>query len=148
MENENSAFEKFDSIQVSEGTKAHFLETAKWAKFLAIVGFVGLGLMVLVALFMLVGINSFISSLGAPIPANFGGIGLIYIVMAVLYFFPTLYLFNFATKMKKAVLANDNNNFSLSVENLKSMFKFLGIFTIVILSFYVLAILIMLVALA
>jgi len=143
----NSAFEKFDAIQVSEQNKAHFLEAAKWGKFLAIVGFVFIGLMLVIALFMLFGLGTFMARFGAPTPVNFGGLGLLYIGMAALYFFPTFYLFIFATKMKKAVLCNDNNDFSTSVENLKSMFKFMGILTIVILSFYALSLFIMVLAL-
>lgn len=122
------------------------LETAKWAKFLAIVGFVFLGLLVLGALFM-IGAGASVSRL----PGLAGGpilVGVTYLLMALLYYFPTRYLYNFAVKMKMAIQNSQQNNLEDAFENLKSLFKFSGIFTIVILSIYVLIFLLGLIGLA
>jgi hypothetical protein len=61
-------------------------------------------------------------------------------MIALLVFFPSLYLFNFASKMKRAFQGNDQQVLTASLKNLKSFFKFYGIFTVVILSFYALII--------
>lgn len=122
------------------------LETSKWAKFLAIVGFVFIGLMVLGGLFM-IGAGASASR----IPGLAGGpviVGITYILMAVLYYFPTQYLYNFAVKMKLAIQNSQQNNLEDGFENLKSLFKFTGILMIVVLSIYGLLFLIGLVGLA
>lgn len=136
------------STELSLNSKINnfLLETAKWAKFLAIVGFVFLGLLVLGALFM-IGAGASVSRLpglaGVPIL-----VGVTYLLMALLYYFPTRYLYNFAVKMKMAIQNSQQNNLEDAFENLKSLFKFTGIFTIVILSIYVLIFLLGLIGLA
>lgn len=122
----------------SELAKSYLMNCAKWGKFLAIVGFVGVGFMVLGALFM-IGIGS------APFGAGniAGGIGgVLYLIMAAVYFFPCLYLFQFSTNMKEGIEANDQAQTETGLKNLEQMFKFVGILTIVFLSIYVLMIII------
>lgn len=120
-------------LTISLQTKNHLHEAAKWAYFLSIVGFVGLGLMLLgglVAMFA-----------GAAIPGasgQMGIFGIIYLIMAALYFFPTYYMFLFAQKIKAACTATSQADLEVGIENLKSFFKFVGIFTIVIISLYLL----------
>ncbi len=128
-----------------EGSSSRFLsETAKWAKFLSIVGFILCGLLVILALFMgtLMG-TTFSQIEGAGLLG--GGMSifvtLFYLIIAVLYFFPCLYLFRFSNKMKGALIENNQVEMTSAFENLKSCFKFMGIMTIVILSLYALAIL-------
>ena len=65
---------------------------------------------------------------------------LMYIFFALIIFFPSLYLFNFSSKMRKAFQNNDQQVLSDSLKSLKSFFKFYGIFTVIILSIYALAI--------
>ena len=62
-------------------------------------------------------------------------IGVVAVIMLI-YFFPCLYLFKFATKMQVALRNNDQDTLNVSFENLKSCFKFMGIFTIICLSLY------------
>jgi len=124
-------------LNISNQSKGYLLEAAKWANFLAIVGFVGLGLMVLLGLVvMLLGTSMPGFSAGG---AQIGVLGIIYLVMAAIYFFPTLYLYRFAQKMKVALNSTSQDNLELGFENLKSFYKFIGIFMIVIISIYVLA---------
>ena len=118
-------------------------ETAKWSKFLSIIGFVFLGLMVIGAISILIFGSNLNSTLSASRGFNQSAfpttlVAFLYLVMAVLYFFPILYLYNFATKMKNALQMNDNNLIESAFENLKSHYKFIGIFTIVILAIYAL----------
>jgi hypothetical protein len=122
----------------------YFLHTAaRWANFLAILGFIATGVMVILALLMLVvgGVSSqlmqsqsagtagmygsLLSSLGS------GFIAFIYLIVAVFYFFYSFYLFRFAVSSKKAVLFNNSFDITKAFENLKSFFKLWGIVTIV-----------------
>jgi hypothetical protein len=56
-------------------------------------------------------------------------------------FFPALFLFNFSTKMRRALGNNDQPVMVESLKNLKSYFKYYGILAIIGLSFYALVIL-------
>ncbi len=108
-------------------------ETRKWSIFLAILGFISIGLMILIGLFY----GFMISAL--PMPAGVGVItGVVMIVMSALYFFPTLYLYKFSVLSKKAILENNKEHLTVAFRYLKSCFKFIGIVSIVVLSLYVL----------
>ncbi len=110
------------------------MEASKWGKFLAIVGYVVMGFFVLLALFMIVGF-SFMAKATGKVFSTFW-IGLVYMVFACIYYIPITYLYRFSVQMKKAVQSNDESLYTSGFQNLKSLFKFLGIFTIVILLLY------------
>jgi len=131
-----------DGVNITEEIKSYLYETAKWGKFLSIVAFVFIGLIIIGMLIMLFVGASALSGLGDS--AAMGGVGMgfmvmVYGIMIALYFFPTLYLYRFSTKMKIALDANDQQSLSESFMNMKSVFKFWGIFTAIIIGFYVLA---------
>ena len=118
-------------------------ETAKWAQFLAIIGFIGIAFLVLFAFFAGTMMSTFSSLGNNPELGSMGGmITIIYLVIAVLYFFPVMYLYRFASRMKDALRMNSADTMTASFESLKSHYKFMGIFTIVILSIYLLIFLI------
>ena len=135
MEQEQSS-NLFD-LHVDHRSTSYLNETARWAKFLAIVGFVSCGILVLVAIFagsFLAGAFGRLGTEGAAL----GGamLSTIYILIALVNFFPCFYLFNFASKMQMAIRSNDQEKLSASFSNLKSCFKFVGIMTVIVLSFY------------
>ena len=89
-------------LELTNESKFYLKETAKWAKFLSILGFVFMGLMVIAGIF----IGSFMSkmtnfsSFAMPFPSSL--LSIMYIVIAVLYFMPCYYLYQFAVKTKTA----------------------------------------------
>ena len=131
-------------LTIDANSKSHLGEAARWAKFLAIVGFVVCALVVLAGIFA----GSFMSMMGNRYggedfgDANMGLAGLgpllsvFYIGMALLYFFPCLFLYRFATHMKKALAGGEQEILNKSFQNLKIMFRFVGILTIIILTIY------------
>jgi len=129
-------------LQVDHLATAYLGETARWAKFLAIVGFVFCGLLALVALFAGTIFSTAMSAFGGGGVSFMGGAALtiIYLLLALLYFFPCLYLFKFASKMQVALRNNDQQQLGESFRNLKSCYRYLGILMIIILGFYALAI--------
>src|SRR3954463_5179965 len=137
--------ENLFELQVDQQSIGYLSETARWAKFLSIVGFVVCGFIVIFALFF-GSIMSVISKMGSgsdSFSSSTLAIGnyafsIVYIIIALLYFFPCLYLFNFSSKMQTALRNNDQINLNAALGNLKSCFKFVGILTIVVLSFYLL----------
>ena len=135
-------------LQIDHQSNSYLNEAAKWGKFLAIIGFIFCGLFVIIALFAGTFMASMMSGFGgsdAATPgAAMGGtvVTFAYIVIALVYFFPCLYLFNFANKMQAALRGNQQDSLNTSFRNLKSCFKFLGILMIIGLCFWVLAIII------
>jgi hypothetical protein len=122
-------------LTVTAATRSYLHEAARWAKFIAIVGFVFVGLFVMVALFFVVGF----SSTEIPGLGRWGGaFGIIYLLIALLYFFPLLYLFRFAEKTKYAVERQSSVELESGIENLKANFKFVGIMLLVVIGLYAL----------
>lgn len=136
MENEVIDSGNASGIVGDQVIKSFLQETAKWAKLMAIVGFIGVGFMAITGLF-------FGSSMGMTASQIPGGVAIpgalftvIYLVIAVLYFFPIYYLFNFASKMQLALKTDDQATLRSAFENLKSHYKFIGILLVVFLSLY------------
>jgi uncharacterized membrane protein YjgN (DUF898 family) len=131
--------ELFD-LQVDPMSRVHLLETTKWAKFLAIVGFVLCALIVITGVFFGSVMGSMLGNVPETNPGLTGGLSVVmsvvYILFALLYFFPCLFLYRFATKMKAALNGNSQEDLTISFQNLKSMFKFVGILMIILLAFY------------
>jgi hypothetical protein len=133
-------------LQVDQQGISYLSETARWAKFLSIVGFVICGLMLVAALFagsLMASFSRFGRGDAMQGAMGMGGafFSLIYIVITLLCFFPCLYLYNFSGKLQHALSNNDQTSLNISFSHLKSCLKFIGILTIVILSFYALAVL-------
>ena len=133
---------------IDQSSRAHLSEAARWGKFLAIVGFVLCGFIVIAAIFagsiFALMSNSYSDEYRNSAQLT-GGVGIFvtifYIGIAILFFLPYLFLFRFATRMKSALNTNDQLTLNTSFQNLKIMFRYVGILTIVMLSFYALAIL-------
>ena len=136
-------------LGIDTSSKFHLAEAARWAKFLSIVGFVVCGLVVILGIFA----GSLFSSQTNKYASEFegmnsigSGIGsamaIIYIVVAILYFFPCLFLFRFANLMKAALAIDEQDSLIRSFQNLKKMFRYVGILTIVILTLYLILFLI------
>lgn len=136
-------------LGIDPNSKAHLSEAARWAKFLAIVGFIVCGLVVIIGIFA----GSILSSMPGQFSSELGGMGsmgsglgammaVVYIAIAILYFFPCLFLFRFANFMKAAIAADDQETLNKSFQNLKVMFRYVGILTIIVLTLYLIVFLI------
>lgn len=133
-----------DELKISLPSVAYLSETAKWAKFLAIMGFICCGLIVVAGFFVATVFSGSMADSRFSAFGAIGGVGIavLYILFGLIYFFPCLYLFNFASKMQAALRMRDQHLLEESFKNIKSCFKFMGILTIAILSVYVLVIII------
>ena len=128
---------------VTEEMRSYIYEIAKWASFLAIVGFVFTGLIVLSAF-----------TAGAMIATNpqlammFGKMGaagsIVLTIMCLIYafiiFYPSLLMFKYSTKAKLGVLYGEQENLDVAFGKLKSLFKYWGILMIVVIGLYLLLI--------
>lgn len=125
------------SLLTTEGEQ-FLMQTTSWARFLAIVGFVMTGLMVIFALAAPAIFSSIMSSSeGLAMPSAFGGtIVAVYLILAIIMFFPYLFLFKFANRTKSALQTRDAEGLTSGLGNLKATFQYVGIVTIVVLGLY------------
>lgn len=126
-----------ETLIITEDIRSYIYETAKWAKFLSIIGFIFCVLIIILAL-SLPAILSAMATVGKnPLMGVASGvISAIYIVFALLYFYPSLMLFKYANSAKKAVLFLDQTSLGEAMSKMKSFFKFWGIMTITIIGLY------------
>ena len=133
-------------LVITPEIKEYLRVTSQWGTFLAILGFIGAGILVFIGgLMVIFSIGSSIfmsatdldgfSSMGASLMMVF--MAVIYGGIGVLYFFPANYLFKFCRKIKVAIESNDMIELTLSFENLKKCFKFIGIGIIAMIGFYI-----------
>lgn len=134
MENEKQT-ENFEN-QLTTAAVGFLQESAKWSKFMAIIGFIGIGLMVLVSLFMAIGFSAMGASTIPELPFSMSAFSIIYVLFAAIYFFPVYYLYQYATKTSAALHSKNKQLLTDGLENLKSHHKFLGIFTLILISLY------------
>lgn len=121
------------SLTIDPVTKAHLAETAKWARFLAIVGFVALGFMLLSGLLFSLTLTRS-DAMGDPsgmAAAISGSLILFYLLLAAIAFFPLLFALRFASNMRQALNSNDQAQLNNAFRNLKVCFRYLGIVTII-----------------
>ena len=145
---ENTSTNLFE-LHIDHQSSAFLSETARWTKFLAILGFIFCGLCLLVALFG----QSFIMSSfnrygleGGSISGVF--VSIFYIVFAVVCFLPFLFLYRFGNKMQIALRNNDQSQLTSSFGNLRAYYRFIGILTIVMIALYLLFILFVIIGVA
>jgi hypothetical protein len=126
-------------MKLNESARDFLKETAKWAYFLSILGYIGIGFIIIAALFA----GTLFSAMGKINPAmgamgsSFGIVmAFVYFLFAMLYFFPVYYLNKFASNAKAAIKSNDSETLTTSLQYLKSHYKYIGIMTLVIFSLY------------
>lgn len=143
MEN-NYSTQEYDQkgLELTDLSCEFLRETAKWAKFLSILGFIGIAFMVIFAIF----IGAFLSLLPAtmsestPFSVAPGLFSLVYLVLAALYACPVYYLYKFSADTRAALDLRNSELLSKGLGFLKSHYKFVGIMMIVVFVIYAIAI--------
>jgi hypothetical protein len=139
--------EEQNKLELNELAIDSLRVSAKWCTFLSIMGFIFIGLMLLIGLIAAVSFSAISSQpelegLGSmnPMLGFMKYLPLLYILIAAVYFFPVYYLFKYASGMKKALNLRNTDMVADSLSYLKSHHKFLGIMTIVFISLYIVVI--------
>jgi len=117
-------------------------EASPWLQFVGVLCYISCGMISLTGIVMMFTGSFFSDELGFP-----GFIlGLIYLPLGLLYFFPARFIFNFGRKIRIYKLTNSTEDLELAFKNNKSLWKFIGIICIIGLSiipvFFVVAIVI------
>jgi hypothetical protein len=128
-------------IEIDQETIKNLNTTRKWSMFIAIVGFIFLGLMIILGVITGTFLTAFKSGeTGIGIPESL--ILVIVALSALIYFFPVLFLYRFSKHLAHAVHTLDKQEIYKAFKYLKSYFVYLGILLIVVLSFYVVALIV------
>ncbi len=138
-------------IEISQHSLGYLETTRKWTMFFAILGFVIVGIMLILGLVAGSFLTSFTSRMsgieGMEGGSAVGGITSIFVfifilIFAVIYIFPLIFLFRFSRHTKNAVANLDSQQLELGLKSLKSFWKYMGILTIIVLAIYILILLI------
>jgi len=140
MDEKNEGTNIEQKIHVSDKS-AKFLNVARrWAMFIAIIGFVFSGLMVIFALFIIL-LSGFLSRYsGFPGHMPSGLFGLLYIAIGALYFIQSLFLYKFSNSTKSALINYSSSDMEEAFKNLNNYFTFYGIMFIIGFAIFVLVI--------
>jgi hypothetical protein len=111
-------------VTVTESMINSMRSTKPWTKLLAILGFVGVGLMVLIGAAFVVFGNMFPQQNGAVA-------GVFYILFSVLYFMPSLYLYKFSSSIGNFLKSNGALDLESALSHQKSFWKFMGILALI-----------------
>lgn len=126
-------------IELEESTLRDIDTTRKWSMFLAILGFIAIGLVILIGLIAGIFLSAFSqgdSQLGTA--ETILVFAILFLLMAI-YFFPLLYLYRFSKHAGNAVRTMDKDLMAQAFQYLRKYYVFIGILTIVALAFYVIA---------
>lgn len=115
-----------ENLKMTNSIAENLLTATKWLKFLNIVAAVGVALVVIAGLFMAVS--------GAP-----QGLLLLvsYMIAAGIYAYPLIKSFSLVSNIREAINSDSQNALESAAENFKSLLKYMGVLTIVVLCLYV-----------
>lgn len=117
---------------LSADTAELLRSAARWSRYLSIVGFVLLALIIigLVAGIVVYNVNRFTEFLRhIPDFHNFFSYRytVFYILFLLIYFIPTMYLYQFSVRVKRALVSNDGPTLREAVRALRKHYAFIGI---------------------
>jgi hypothetical protein len=141
MEQEQSLLSS--DLQIDSISHSHLTETSKWAKFIAIAGFIFSGIIIIFALYYINLLMEARSIYGGFRRDNSSLVlaGVFYIVVAIIWIITSIYQLRFATKLQNALQGNNQDELQSSFLNFKIYYRISGIVTIVSLLLSVLGVL-------
>lgn len=126
------------SLIIDQPIQSFLKETIKWSQFIAILGFVFSGLIIIFGIIIMITPDFTGSYRFSQQQSLFAGP--FYVLISLLYFFPSRFLYRFSQKIKSALAFNDQAALTIGFESLKSNFKFWGILLLVMIVFYAIVI--------
>jgi len=129
--------------QLTSESIDYLLKAAKWGKFLSILGFIVCGLLIVGGITMTFVLNM-VSEDMIPLDMPFSPtvLSFFYIIFAAIYLIPVIFLNSFSNNAIKAVNLSSTENMTTSIKNLKNLFVFVGVSTVVLIGLYTLILII------
>jgi hypothetical protein len=117
-------------------TMVFYLKGASpWLRFLGIIGFIGCGILVVIGIVMLIAMPSLAPEIGEAWSRIAGtSLGFLYIILGVVGFFPSRFIYKFGTKIRGFLRSNAEQELELAFKYNRSFWKFSGIVTIIYLA--------------
>lgn len=125
-----------NQLKQLEESKIYVNETRKWMKLFGIIMIIGIVCLIVMAISFMSGGSALANTLSGNLPEINGVtavIGVVYLIFAGIMVLPTIYIFRAVKAAKDAVESNDNAQMVEFLKNTKSYWKFMGIYTIVML---------------
>lgn len=126
-------------IEIGQETLKNLNKLRRWTMFLSVSGFIFLGLILMLGIITGTFLTAFSHSDEIPGVPDVLLIGS-FIGLALIVFFPILFLFRFSKHASNAVAALDGKELHKAVKYLKLFFLFIGIFLILLILSYLAAI--------
>lgn len=124
-------------LGMDEPMRADMMDAARWARFLAIMSLIFIGLLFALGIYLTVTLmNLYQAAPSSDGLAGFIGFVGFYFLLSVIYFYPSIALFRFGNQMKPALQTADQSRFNLALRQLRNMFKYIGILAIILLSLF------------
>lgn len=147
METTDTLEQQLPNLQITENAKSYLKTTSTWSAFFAVICFIAIGFMILSGITTLVS-GSFLSSFNEFSYLGMGHIfssisifiGIFYIVLGIIIIFPALYLYRYSKSITNALKENNSLSLEKAMQNMKSFWRFLGIFTIISISLSIISI--------
>lgn len=136
MITESGNYSEEPKIIIDQTGKAYMLETARWAKFLAIIGIIVMSFAVMGLIGFLLASPMLAKELGQAPTVMSPAITIFYLVLICIFFYPLYSLLKFANVLKLSVETFNQQKFDDAFRYLKNTFKFWGIYTIILLVIY------------
>lgn len=123
----------------------HLVRTRGWVRLCSVLGFIGSAFMVLAGLVMLVGGAASSTVSHKPAAAIYGsgmmvGMGVFYLVFSILYIFPSLRLWQYASSITILESSQQTLDLETALDRQRSFWKFVGIMITITLILYIVAI--------
>lgn len=131
------ADQQHDDLYLNSLAQQGLKTASNWGFGLSILGFIGIGFMVLGGVAMLAMSSLFSKEMTGGFNFPFWAFSLVYLLLAGFYFFPVYYLFQFSNRMKRALQNSDVQSLTESCINLGKHYKFLGIMVIALIGLYI-----------
>jgi hypothetical protein len=119
-------------IEIEQESLKYLNTIRKWTMFFAILGFISIGILIIIGLVAGVFLSAF-KTVETPIGFPEWMVFVIILIFALIYFFPVLYLFRFSKHTANAVRSLDKEEMKKAFRNLKSYCVFIGVLLIVVL---------------
>ena len=121
-------------LLITEEIRSYIYDVAKWANFLAIIGFVFTAFMLIAALTVGAAMSTspeVAAMVGAMGKIGSTGITIVFMAYGLAIFYPSLLLFKYSKNAKQGVLYGEQESLNDAFSKMKSLFKYWGTIVII-----------------
>jgi hypothetical protein len=125
-------------VVATPATLNHLRRAKPWVRFISVMTFIGAAFMMLGGLFITLMGSSIPGFSEAGIPYVGGALGIVYLLLALLYLFPGLFLWRYANAIDSLLRNQQSVALEEAMKHQTSFWRFVGIMMAVILVIYLL----------